>query len=134
MGTANSGRQSNIPVSARGGVMAEPVLDNPGPVDDFAQAPGSGPDAEAGPARMRAGRPSRQLLRQCRARWEEMRERIRRPVEEAGRGLARELNRDADYVKNRARRCHESRPLQALGVVAAAGFALGLTLGLWRRQ
>ncbi len=113
--------------------MGEPVLDNPVPVEDFAQAPGSGPDAEARPARMRKGGPSRQLLRQCRARWQEMRERVRRPVQEAGRGLARELNRNADDVKNRARRYHESRPLQALGVVAAAGFAAGLVLGLWRR-
>lgn len=116
--------------------MAEPVLDNPGPLDDLARAIGPEPVPSAGPVRVGAGKgkPTDEMIQQWRARWDEMRERVRRPVNDARRGLARELNQNADYVRNRARHYHQHRPLQVLGVIAAAGFALGLLLGLWRRS
>lgn len=76
---------------------------------------------------------SEDLLQELRTRWEELKERTEKQATHTSRSLRRELHQDADYVRIRARYYHENRPLQTLGVVAAAGFLLGLTLGLWRR-
>ncbi len=76
---------------------------------------------------------SEDLLQELRSRWEELKERTEKQAAHTSRTLGRELQQDADYVRIRARYYHENRPLQTLGVAAAAGFMLGLTLGLWRR-
>lgn len=44
-----------------------------------------------------------------------------------------ELRDDAAYIAERARYYHETRPLKALGVVAATAFVLGIAIGLGRR-
>ena len=77
--------------------------------------------------------PSQEMLEELRHRLEHLRERVERRTSEAGTSLKRELKHDADYVKVRARFYHERRPLQTLGMVAAAGFVLGVFVGLWRR-
>lgn len=76
---------------------------------------------------------SQEMLEELRRRLEELRERVEKQTSEAGVSLKRELSQDADYVKIRARYYHERRPLQALGMVAAAGFVFGVFVGLWRR-
>ena len=74
-----------------------------------------------------------ELLEELRTRWEDLKARTEEQALAASRSLRRELSEDAHYVRIRARYYHESRPLQTLSAVAAAGFVLGLTLGLWRR-
>lgn len=64
---------------------------------------------------------------------EHFEERVRKPASAASRRLKKELAQDADYVKVRVRYYHEHRPLHALGMVAAAGFFIGLIIGLRRR-
>lgn len=76
---------------------------------------------------------SQEMLEELRKRLEDLRERVEKQTSEAAVSLKRELSQDADYVKIRARYYHERRPLQALGMVAAAGFVLGVFVGLWRR-
>jgi len=44
-----------------------------------------------------------------------------------------ELREDAAYIAGRARYYHEARPLNTLGVIAAAAFVLGMAIGLGRR-
>jgi ElaB/YqjD/DUF883 family membrane-anchored ribosome-binding protein len=100
---------------------------------DPRQPPDFEPAPSAGPVRVRVVKPAPEMVRQWRARWEEMRNSVQRPVREAGRNLKREVTQDTDYVKGRARHYHEHRPLHVLGVIAATGFALGLVLGLRRR-
>jgi ElaB/YqjD/DUF883 family membrane-anchored ribosome-binding protein len=43
-----------------------------------------------------------------------------------------ELTDDAQRLARRARLYHQARPISALGVVAAAAFALGIVIGLGR--
>jgi ElaB/YqjD/DUF883 family membrane-anchored ribosome-binding protein len=85
------------------------------------------------PRPARARTPSQEMLVELRSRLEHLRARIEKQTGEAGISLKRELNHDADYLKIRARDYHERRPLQTLGMVAAAGFVLGVFVGLWRR-
>lgn len=141
--------------------MAEPVLRDPvspeparrpGPqpvraaspevpafVDPAHELPATtgGERTSSGPApRARAPRartPSQEMLEELRRRLEDLRERVEKQTSEAGISLKRELSQDADYVKIRARYYHERRPLQTLGMVAAAGFVFGVFVGLWRR-
>lgn len=87
--------------------------------------------AAARPPRTRTS--SQEMMEELRKRLEELRERVEKQASEAGVSLKRELSQDADYVKIRARYYHERRPLQALGMVAAAGFVFGVFVGLWRR-
>ena len=44
-----------------------------------------------------------------------------------------ELREDAAFIAERARYYHESRPLNVLGVIAAAAFVVGIAIGLGRR-
>jgi ElaB/YqjD/DUF883 family membrane-anchored ribosome-binding protein len=81
----------------------------------------------------KAPTPSQEMLEELRHRLEHLRERVERHTRDAGVSLKRELSHDANYVKVRARYYHERRPLQTLGMVAAAGFVLGVIVGLWRR-
>lgn len=81
----------------------------------------------------RARTPSQEMLDELRGRLEHLKERVEKHTSEAGTSLKRELSRDADYVKIRARYYHQRRPLQTLGMVAAAGFVFGVFVGLWRR-
>lgn len=89
------------------------------------------PRAGTRPPRVRTS--SQEMMGELRKRLEELRERVEKQTSEAGVSLKRELSQDADYVKIRARYYHERRPLQTLGMVAAAGFVLGVFVGLWRR-
>lgn len=97
------------------------------------------PPRTATPTRAAAARPvksrtaSQEMLEELHKRLEDLRERVEKQTTGVGMSLRRELNQDADYVKIRARYYHEHRPLQALGIVAAAGFVLGVFVGLWRR-
>ncbi|MFP5277300.1 MAG: phage tail assembly chaperone [Acidobacteriota bacterium] len=122
--------------------MAEAILRNrmapePIPINDTptyvqeVQAPETKGTASETMRRVRSA--SEDLLQELRTRWEELKERTEKQATHTSRSLRRELHQDADYVRIRARYYHENRPLQTLGVVAAAGFLLGLTLGLWRR-
>lgn len=43
------------------------------------------------------------------------------------------LRDDAVYVADRARYYHETRPMTALGAIAAAAFVLGVAIGFGRR-
>lgn len=102
----------------------EPVLANPSA-------------AEATAARLRetaeAARETAQRLGQrLENAWEQASERVAETVEQIP-ALKRELRRDAEYVARRARHYHQTRPLNALGFVAAAAFVLGLAIGLGRR-
>jgi len=81
----------------------------------------------------KAPTPSQEMLEELRRRLEHLRERVERHTRDAGVSLKRELSHDADYIKIRARYYHERRPLQTLGMVAAAGFVFGVIVGLWRR-
>ncbi len=94
---------------------------------------GPEPVSSSGVVEMHVVRPQQERVQQWRARWEEMRKRVKQPVQDASHNLARELSNNADYVKARARHYHQHRPLHVLGVIAAVGFALGLVLGLRRR-
>lgn len=130
--------------------MAEPVLRDP------ARRPGPQPVPAAAPAVIdpshelpshtisnrtssvsarppRARTPSQEMLEELRGRLEHLKNRVERHTSETGISLKREFRRDADYVKIRARYYHDRRPLQTLGMVAAAGFVLGVFVGLWRR-
>lgn len=106
----------------------------------FSEVPARGTQAKAADAKQAAAEALRrtrtateELFQELRVRWEELKQRSEEQAMAAGRSLGRELNQDAKYVRIRARYYHENRPLQTLGVVAAAGFVLGLALGLWRR-
>lgn len=75
----------------------------------------------------------RTRLEEMHGRLEELRVRVEKQTAAAGLSLKHELSQDADYVKTRARLYHEQRPLQAMGMIAATTFVLGLFLGFWRR-
>lgn len=97
-------------------------------------APSRTPTPRPSTARpVKARTASQEMLEELHKRLEDLRERVEKQTSDVGMSLRRELNQDADYVKIRARYYHEHRPLQALGIVAAAGFALGVFVGLWRR-
>jgi hypothetical protein len=70
---------------------------------------------------------------QLRSQWQQWRSRAQTSADAARRGLATEVNQDVDYVKLRARHYHERQPLQAVGMVAASAFAVGMIFGFWRR-
>lgn len=119
--------------------MAEPVLRNRTVPEAAAEMP-LRPVVQEVPIRSTIAERARErtnaaqeLLEGLRTRWEEMKERVEKQGEATAVSLRRELSQDADYVRIRARYYHEKRPLQTLGVVAAAAFVFGLTLGLWRR-
>lgn len=110
--------------------MAVPAAGNP---LDPLRPIGPEPVPSSGPEKVPLIKPPQEKVQEWRARWEEMRKRVRQPVHDARRDLARELSHNADQMKIRARHYHQHRPLHVLGVIAAAGFALGLVLGFWRR-
>lgn len=76
---------------------------------------------------------SQALLEQLQRRGHELKARMESTARGARRSLATELNDDMDYVKVRARYYHERQPLQAVGIVAACAFVLGMIFGFWRR-
>lgn len=65
-------------------------------------------------------------------RWERMNEQIERASHRIPE-FKQELYEDAEYIADRARYYHETRPLSALGTVAAAAFVLGIVIGFGRR-
>lgn len=75
---------------------------------------------------------ARRLADRLHERWEEINSII---VNQASRlpDLKQELCDDAGYLADRARYYHETRPVNALGVVVAAAFVLGIAIGLGRR-
>lgn len=73
------------------------------------------------------------LFERVQSRWEELKQRIANPTAANRPSVIRELRDEADHVRLRIRHYHESRPLQAVGLAAAATFALGLFIGLRRR-
>lgn len=83
------------------------------------------------PPRMRTS--SQEMMDELRRRLEELRDRVEKQTSAIGTSLKRELSHDADYVKVRARYYHDRRPVQTLGIVAAAGFVFGMLVGLRRR-
>lgn len=129
-------------------VPIDPARELPPPPPDaapasFADAPPKAPSGRGAvrAARMRsAGRrppkgctPPQEMLDELRSRLDALRDRVEKQASATGTSLKRELAQDADYVRIRARYYHERQPLQAVGMVAAGGFVLGLFLGLWRR-
>jgi len=76
---------------------------------------------------------SRALLDELQTRWKELKERVENSASATRRSLKTELSEDAEYVKIRARYYHERQPLEAVGMVAASAFIVGLILGFWRR-
>ncbi len=111
--------------------MAEAILRNRSFAEPVAEIPIRGSEPGTPPTATTTA--AQELLDGLRTRWEDLKERVEKPAAAAGMSLKRELSQDADYVRIRARYYHEKRPLQTLGVVAAAAFAFGLILGLWRR-
>lgn len=82
-----------------------------------------------------AARAAQRLGDHLQERWQRVNERLRRASAQARAelpALQQELREDAEYVAVRARYYHETRPLSALGMVAAAAFALGMIVGLGR--
>lgn len=128
-------------------VIIDPSHELPPPPASVTESPRFTPAAETNGSRAlrnirtrpatkrppKAPTPSQEMLNELRSRIDELRERVEKQTAATGMSLMRELTQDADYVKIRARYYHQRRPLQAVGMVAAAGFALGLFLGLWRQ-
>lgn len=106
------------------------------PPPAFASRPPGSPGA-ARPSRRRPDGPrvsTAQALRaQFREQWQQWRTRAQSSADSARRSLATEINQDVDYVKIRARHYHERQPLQAVGIVAASAFVVGMIFGFWRR-
>jgi ElaB/YqjD/DUF883 family membrane-anchored ribosome-binding protein len=88
------------------------------------------PDAAPEPIRSAA----EDLSRRLQYRWEELKNRIANPTAENRPSLIQELRGDVDYIRLRARSYHEERPLQTIGMIAAATFTLGLFIGLARKK
>jgi ElaB/YqjD/DUF883 family membrane-anchored ribosome-binding protein len=85
--------------------------------------------AEQADSAMRAAQRVRDRLY---VRWE----RMNAQIEQASHRIPefkQELYDDAGYIADRARYYHETRPLSALGTVAAAAFVLGIVIGFGRR-
>lgn len=125
-----------VPAASLEVPLLDPSHELPPPADERRSEPVS--PASAVHARTRTPPPkarssSQEMMDELRRRLEDLRERVEKQTSEVGMNLKRELSQDADYVKIRARYYHERRPLQTLGMVAAAGFVLGVFVGLWRR-
>jgi ElaB/YqjD/DUF883 family membrane-anchored ribosome-binding protein len=115
--------------------MAEAVLRN-GPSPEPIRAPQ--PEFRTPEAEPREAEPSwvpasRALLDELQRRWQELKERVENSATATRRSLATEMSEDAEYVKIRARYYHERQPLEAVGMVAASAFVVGMILGFWRR-
>lgn len=68
-------------------------------------------------------------------RWQQVSDTVTDAVSETAAQIPvfkRELADDAQRLAGRARLYHETQPISALGVVAAAAFAVGLVVGLGR--
>ena len=69
---------------------------------------------------------------QLQDRWQRISDRVTETTAQLPE-FKQELREDAAYVAGRARYYHQTRPLSALGVIAAAAFVLGVGVGLGRR-
>ena len=65
-------------------------------------------------------------------RWQRINERVANTASQRLPQFRQELADDADYIADRARYYHETRPLSALGAVAGGAFIFGLAIGLGR--
>lgn len=65
-------------------------------------------------------------------RWQRMSDRVTETTAQLP-AFKQELREDAAFVADRARYYHQTRPLSALGAIAAAAFVLGVAIGLGRR-
>lgn len=66
-------------------------------------------------------------------RWQQINDRVANEASVRIPQFRQELADDAGYIADRARYYHETRPLNALGAVAAGAFILGMAIGLGRR-
>lgn len=64
-------------------------------------------------------------------RWQQVSETVSETAAQFP-AYGQELADDAQRLAGRARLYHQTRPISALGVVAAAAFALGMVIGLGR--
>jgi len=116
-------------------VLREPVSPLPYEITEEEQSP------------FQRGEATQDLVGRLQSRWEELTDRINEFTDRLNSmraaysssfaryssSFARELRANADNVRSRVRYYHERRPLQVLGMVAAATFAVGLLVGLRRR-
>jgi ElaB/YqjD/DUF883 family membrane-anchored ribosome-binding protein len=64
-------------------------------------------------------------------RWQQVSDRVTETTAQLP-AFRQELREDAAYVADRARYYHRTRPVRALGIIAAAAFVLGVAIGLGR--
>jgi hypothetical protein len=107
------------------------------PPPAFISPPSGPPRSASNPPRRRSDGPListfRALQAQFRWQWQQWTARAETSANKVRRNLSTEVNQDVDYVTIRARHYHERQPLQALGMVAASAFAVGMIFGFWRR-
>jgi ElaB/YqjD/DUF883 family membrane-anchored ribosome-binding protein len=89
--------------------------------------------ADAATEKARAAVFAAERLRQrLYTRWQQLNERVASEASERIPQFRQELRDDAGYIADRARYYHETRPLSALGAVAAGAFLFGMAIGFGR--